>query len=89
MFAPPSEEPFAKVAEDREMEARIGQFEAKGVFPIQVPAHRIRSLPVGEARNELKHANQGEPPGGQCGWTEGREQIGKQRIVIESAEMIP
>ena len=37
----------AKLAQDREVETVIGQFQAEHVFPVQPPTHRVCCLAIG------------------------------------------
>ena len=76
----------AELREDREVEARVGQFEPEGVLPVDPTAHRVGGLAVGEALFELHHGDESEPPGALGGSALRREERSEARILVEWAE---
>ncbi len=52
------EQPRAELGEHRGVKARVTQFKAQRVLPIQPSPHRIGGLPIGEALDELQHQRQ-------------------------------
>jgi hypothetical protein len=57
-----SQQATAKFGEDREIKARIGQFQTSHLFPINAGAHGIGGLPVCESLPILHEGDQGQSP---------------------------
>jgi hypothetical protein len=55
------DQPRAELGEHRGVEARVTQFKAQRVLPIQPSSHRVGGLPIGEALDELQHEHQRQP----------------------------
>ena len=50
----------AKLRQDREIEAGVGQLKAQRVLPVDPPAHRVGGLAVGKVLGELQHGDHRE-----------------------------
>jgi len=88
VFHAASHDPTAELAQDREIEALIGQLEAEEVLHVDAAAHRIGGLTVGQVLSELEHEHQGQPPGS-LGWLAVcREQSGEALVRVEEAEVV-
>jgi hypothetical protein len=71
-----------------EVEARVVQVKAQGIFPSHTAPDRIGGLPLGEPFDILHHHDQRQAPGGHFhGAPLGGREIGKALILIERAEL--
>ena len=82
------EQALAKIVQQGEVKARVGQLEAEGIFPIHTAADGIRRLAVGEPFDILHDHDQRQAPGRHLHGTPlGRIEIGKELIIVERAEL--
>ena len=82
------EQAVAKIVQQGEVEARVRQVEAEGIFPIHTAADRIGRLAVGEPFDILHHHDERQAPGRHFHRAPlGRIEIGKELILIERAEL--
>src|SRR5262249_9090718 len=77
-----------KLTQNRVIEARISQFQAEGIFPIQATAHRISCLPVGEILHKLENRHQSKAPGGVSWLSAIGKQILKELILIDGSQIV-
>lgn len=56
------DEPGTELAQHREVEAGVSQFQAEGVFPSDPLPNGGRGLAVGQSLNKLQHAHQCQLP---------------------------
>jgi hypothetical protein len=49
------EQTLAKIVQQGEVKARVGQLEAQGILPIYTAADRIRCLAIGQPFDVLHH----------------------------------
>jgi hypothetical protein len=76
----------AKIVQQREVEARVVQVKAEGVFPVHTAADRIGCLAISESFDVSHHQRERQAPGRDFHRTPGgRIQIRKELIVIEGA----
>jgi hypothetical protein len=81
---------LAKIVQQGEVEARVMQIEAEGIFPIHAAPDRIGRLAVGKPFHILHHDDQGQAPGGHFHRTAlGGIEIGKELIRIKRAKLGP
>ena len=52
----------AKLRQHAEVEAKVGQFKAKGILPGNSGTHGVGHLTVAELLQKLKHRDQSQPP---------------------------
>jgi hypothetical protein len=55
------EQPRAELGEHPGVKAMVAQVKAQRVLPVDPTLDRIRSLPIGEALDELQHQHQRQP----------------------------
>src|SRR5215472_1882463 len=77
-----------KLAKHRKVKARIAQFERKSILPINTLLNCLCGLSIGQSFNELEPTSQSETPRSFSGLPTGREQRGKLRVLIHSAELV-
>ena len=65
----------AELAQDRGVEAGVGQLEAEQVLPVDARPHRLRRTPVGEVLAELQQGDERQAPRRQPGLAALREEI--------------
>jgi hypothetical protein len=84
------QEALPKIVQQREVEARIVQVQAEGVFPIHAAPDRIGRLAVGEPFHILHHDDQGQAPGGHFYRTPlGGIEISEELIRIKRPKLCP
>jgi hypothetical protein len=87
--ASPATRRSAEVAEDTEVETRVGQLEPERILPIDPGPDRLRRLPVAQVLKELQHRHEGEAPGSETGLTALGVEGGKVLIPVELGERVP
>src|SRR4051794_33732088 len=88
MLRPSGDQTGTELGQHAEVEARIGQFEAERVFPVNAAAHGISSLPVTEVFQELKRRDQSQPPWREAGLASGGIECAKVLILKQSSELV-
>ena len=84
------EQPLPKIVQQGEVEARLMQIEAEGIFPIHAAPDGIGRLAVGEPFYILHHDDQRQAPGGDFHGAALRGiEIGKELIRIKRAKLCP
>ena len=78
----------AELRQHAEVEARVGQLEAKGILPINPGTHGVGCLTVAELLEELKHRDQSQPPRRESRLTPCRVELTEVLILIKSAEFV-
>jgi hypothetical protein len=87
-FRAAGEQAGAELAEDRGVEARVGQLQRQGVLPVDAAAGGVRRLPIREVLGELEDGHQGEPPGRRGRLTARGEEVGEGRVLVDRAEFV-
>ena len=83
---PTREKARAELAQDRVVEADVGQLQAQRILPVDPRADRIGGLPVGQPLHELQECRECEPDRRLSGPPPGREQAGKVAILDEHVQ---
>jgi hypothetical protein len=82
------EQAAAKIVQQGEVEAWIGQFETQGVLPIHTAADGIGGLAVGEPLDVWHHHHENQAPRRHLHRAPGgRIQVGEELIILERAEL--
>ena len=66
-FRPTRDQPGPKLAQDRKIEASIGEFQPSGIFPIHAPPYGISGVSVGQVLRTWQDGDEGQAPG-RFGW---------------------
>jgi len=82
------EQATAKLAQDGEVEARVGQVEGEQVLPVDPAPDRLGRLTVAQALAELKERDQREAPRRVSGLAELGVEVGEARVVEHGTEPI-
>lgn len=77
--------PVAELAEYREVEARIIQFEPETILPVQAAADRLSGLPITHILRVLQHRHHGQPGRRQTPPPTGRKPVDKSSSVNNSS----
>ena len=88
-FGPARDEPCAKFAEHRKVEARIVKLKPQQIFPIDAGAHGFGGLAVREVLAELEEGDERQEPGRKRRLAAGREERGKILVAAEGAQLVP
>ncbi len=78
----------AELAEDRVVEAGVGQVQAEGLLPIDPATDGIRRLPIGKVRGELEDRHEGQPPGRFGGLAAGGKQRREFLVLVDGGEVV-
>ncbi len=70
------------------VKARIGQFQAEGVLPIQAAAYGISGLPIRQVLHKLEDRNQCQAPGRFGRLTMRGKQISKRFIGVNRSQRV-
>ena len=60
--APPANKTAAELAQDRSVEARVGQLQTEQVLPVDAAADRLGRAPVRQVLGKLEQGHKGQPP---------------------------
>jgi hypothetical protein len=82
------DQPPPKFAKNGVIETRIGQLQAKQVFPIDATAYRVDSLPIWQALRKLQECYDGQTTRGNRRLPARGKQVRKVVIAEERAELI-
>ena len=77
-----------ELAQDRVMNAEVGEFQAEQVLPVDARANRIGCLAVGQAFPKLEQGHQGEPYRGLGGLTLRGKDIGKVSVAEQHVQFV-
>jgi hypothetical protein len=89
LLGPSRDQPSAELAQDAEVEARIGQRQAERVLPIDPTPDRLGGLAVRQPFCELQHRHQCQPPGCFGRLATPREQVGEVFVGVDTAQRVP
>jgi hypothetical protein len=67
LFRPTRDQPGPKLAQDRKIEASIGEFQPSGLLPINASPYGISGLSIGQVLRKLQDGDEGQAPG-RFGW---------------------
>ena len=87
-LALPPRSPGAELAQDGGVEARVGELQRQGEFPVDPAAHGIGGLGIRETLGELHHGDEGELGWGVGGLTGRGKELGKLGIGVNRAERL-
>ncbi|MDQ2998223.1 MAG: hypothetical protein M3R61_14395 [Chloroflexota bacterium] len=79
---------IAEFTQHREIKPGVGQLQAKGVFPINGPAHAISGLAVGQAFHKREDGHQQQATGRQGGLPDGGKHGGEVQISTQHAQFV-
>ena len=82
------DEPTTEFAQDRGVEARIGEFQPQHRLPVDPAADGFGRLPVRKVLHELEDRHQGQSPGCRSRLAVGGEEIGELPIGEEGAQFV-
>ncbi len=88
VLCPARHQAGAEIAQNTEVEPRIGQFEPKGVLPVDAGPHGIGRLPVTELLEKLQYSHQGQSPWREAGLTPTGIQCAEVRVLEKSGELL-
>src|SRR4051794_38707800 len=82
------EQTIPKLGQDREVEARIGEFQAEQVLQVDAGSDGIGSLAVGKILQKLHNQDEGETGGGVGRLTALRKHVGKEWIRVDGTQLV-
>src|SRR4051794_25006310 len=82
------EQPGAELAQDRGVEAGVGQLQPERVLPVDPGAHGFRGPPVGQVLAELQQGGQGQPPRRQPGLAALREEVDEVGVGEDGSQLV-
>ena len=87
-FGLSGDEPGPELTQHGVVEARIGQLQAQGIFPVNAAAHGVSRLAVGQAFGKLQDCRQRQAPGRLSWLPTGRKEGDEELIVVNGAEFV-
>ena len=78
----------AELAENGEVEARVGQLETEQVFPVDPGADGVGGPSIRESLAELQDGDEGEPPGGEGGLPTLGVEVGEVLVAEDGSQLI-
>ncbi len=82
------EQARSELAQNRNVEPRVGQLQAQRLRPVNAASHRLGRLTVGQVLEDLEQRDQRQPPGCNRRLPPGLVEGGKPGVVVQNPDLI-